>query len=133
VYEVDSSIFDPGTSRADWPKIRRDVRNTGYYPTSGSAGIAAGAPAAVRLRLCPNPVRIGERIALDLPGGESGSVSFFDAAGRRVGGFQAGGSSLALPVSALFDVEPSAGVYFLRWDRRGPQRPESARLVILEQ
>jgi hypothetical protein len=133
VYEVDGSIFDPGTSRADWSMIRRDVHNTGTYPRSGPAAIADGAPATARLRCYPNPVRIGELIAPGLPGALTGRISLFDAAGRRVGGLQADGlTSHDIPVGALFELEPAPGVYFVRRDQAGGMPAETTRLVILD-
>ena len=131
VYEVDGSIFDPGTSRADWPKIRRDVRNTGHYPHHGPAAIAEAAPARPPFRCYPNPVRMGERIALQLPGELAGWISLFDAAGRRVGGTQVAGPLLDVTAGTLFGSAPVPGVYFLRWDEAGPHRSAATRLVLL--
>ncbi len=138
VYEVDGSAFDPATSRSDWPKIRRDTRNTGYYEPKGPMEAEEIILPRPRLRLDPNPMRLQDVAFLRPAGAGLGSgtpvddaqITLFDSAGRRVGNarFRAA-ASIEIPVSRLFGSSPAPGVYFARLDGLGKTPP--IRVVLL--
>ncbi len=109
VFEIEGSSYNPVASPADWPKIRRDMANTGCYPTPDPAGIAAQDPAG-RQRLplvldCwPNPLTTWADIRYELPAARHASLTILDPQGRRV--------------AMLVDGVQSAGLHAVAWDRR---------------
>jgi hypothetical protein len=132
VYPVDGSVFDPASSRADWPKIRHDLRNTGRYERPDPAGIAGSlALGAPRLACWPNPVGAGGSLSLRLPDDGPGRVLIFDANGRQVGAIPVvGGAAASLSRRDLVGRTDSPGCYFLRWAPvAGPDA--FARLTVL--
>lgn len=134
LFEVDGSVFDPATSRADWPKIRHDLRNTGYFPRPDPAGIAldrVGSPPG--LRLYPNPVVAGAELRLAGVGGLPGSITLFDATGRSVGrlSIAPGAGAACVTVRELAGRTPAPGLYLLRWAPVDGGRERLARLTIL--
>jgi hypothetical protein len=128
---VDGSISNPLTSRADWPKIRRDPRNSGYYPRVDPAAVE-DAPALIgRLSVAPNPVRPDGLISLRLGGAGATRISIFDPAGRRIGGMDmAGAACRTLPVRSLSDRGITPGVWYLRPEGPGDSHGHAVRLVL---
>jgi hypothetical protein len=132
VYEVDGSDYDPDVSRSDWPKIRRDLHNTGYYPRAEPVSVAAILPAGMRLSCSPNPARIDQTVLLDLPGGAWGRLSVFDPAGRAVGALETeGGRAVFVPLRDLMRGRGGPGVYSLRWAPSTAGPVSSGRLVLV--
>jgi hypothetical protein len=120
VYEVDGSLSHPAVTRADWPKIRHDARNTGFFPRIDPAGVQdglAGDPLALERISCrPNPVDANGVMRLLLPGHGPGRLMAFDSSGRRVGAMQAqGGEPFTLGLRQLTGGDGAPGAYFLRW------------------
>jgi hypothetical protein len=138
VYEVTGSIYQPGTTRADWPKIRHDLHNTGYYPRVDPAGVAENGHGSKlysdeRIGCSPNPVVAGGMIRLRLPADRPGRLVAFDVAGRRVGAVEIrGGASLLLDLDALTGKAPAHGSYFLRWVPAVGGRAACSRLTVLD-
>jgi hypothetical protein len=133
VYQVDGSTFNPLTGRAEWPKIRRDVRNIGFYPRVYPAEVEDEAVRPDRLVVFPNPVHSSGSVELRLPAGCDGQVSVFDPAGRRIGGMElAGPGAVSVPVRSLWEREMAAGVYFLRTQPRGGRDVQPVRLVVMD-
>ncbi len=132
VYEVSGSVYDPEATRADWPKIRRDLHNTGYYPRVDPAGIAAqDGSGAARIECSPNPASAAALIQLRLPGQQPGRLVAFDSSGRSVGAVQAkGGTTLVLEPGDLLGGAGCAGCYFLRW-ASADARATSVRLTVI--
>ncbi len=132
VLAVDGSVYDPLTSRHDWPKMRRDMENTGARAAGGTTAVgAAAAPAAVRLAIAPNPVRGGG--AVRIATGTAGRLAVYDALGRCRGDAALGSGETRLvldgPGGLLGRQEVGPGVYFLRFlPERGTT--VTARLVI---
>lgn len=120
VYEVDGSTYQPGVTRADWPKIRRDVQNTGCYlrldPSAApDESFVTASPLRARIVCVPNPVARGGGLHLQIPGTGSGRLEVFDPTGRILGGLDArGGTSLAIGLDRLTGPR-FAGCCFLRW------------------
>ena len=114
VYGVDQSVFQAGSSRADWPKIRHDPRNTGRYARPDPAAVLPAESSPHELACFPNPAVAGARILLRTPG--AGELSAFDASGRvlsrRVG---SAGEFRELRLDELLGVADRPGIYFLRW------------------
>lgn len=151
VYEVDGSLFDPASSRCDWPKIRRDVRNTGAYEPADPAAVADSRLAGAALVCYPNPLRVRDRVAWRVVNGAAlgatcgaapgagptagpaaSRIRLFDAAGRQVGGGAIdAGSPRAIPVLELFEECPEPGIYFACPDGRGTAGSSAVRLVIV--
>ncbi len=117
VFEVDGSSFDPATSVADWPKIRRDMVNTGCYPSVDPAAVEA--PSGVQLpRLVlsswPNPFAARTDIHYTLPTASHTRLVVFDAQGRCVATLVDGPRAAGSHVVA-WDAQPAqAGVYLYR-------------------
>jgi len=63
VHEIDGSVYNPGSSRADWPKIRHDAANRGCYtPQSPTAAPPPRTSlSAARLVVYPNPAPAGSQ------------------------------------------------------------------------
>jgi hypothetical protein len=134
VFEVDGSSFDPATSAAGWPKIRRDMVNTGCYPPVDPAAVTTSEPRGPgSLRLSPSVVRAGDRLSLGLPADEGGIVEVWDVAGRRLAAHAllGRGGATSLPAAGLFDRRGGSGVFLMRWTPEcgGPAR--CARVVVL--
>lgn len=72
---------------------RASVTCIWFHPDAGDAG-SAGAAAALRLGIAPNPCRKGALITGTLPPGENGELRLYDLAGRlvRVYSVSSGGS-----------------------------------------
>jgi hypothetical protein len=138
VYEVNGSTFDPATSRADWPKIRRDLRNTGCFEPAIDTGVGPGAAKPIRITWAPNPVGMDGALRLRVEGAEggesaAGSLVLYDLSGRRVGGAESlAGGSATLRVRDLFAGAPASGIYIMRWAGNAESGPaRSGRLVVL--
>jgi hypothetical protein len=132
LYDIDASVATPN-SRMDWPKIRQDVRNHGRYTGLNPADVAAGPSTRVlSLRIAPNPVLAGSRIALRPPGGETGYLTIFDPAGRLIARRTFAGEAV-LPVRDLIGGGGAAGVYFLRWRPLDGGSSGAARIVVAGQ
>jgi hypothetical protein len=133
VYEVDGSTYNPQTTRADWPKIRRDLHNTGYYPgPPDPAAVAAGGLAEPRLACFPDPAALGGSVRLSLPGRCAGVLQVFDLSGRMIGRLDAGGQGgwATFATRDLLGGGRGTGVYFLRF--AAPSGSAAAtRLTIL--
>ena len=135
VYEVDGSVFHPGTTRADWPKIRHDTRNTGYFEPPDPAGMADLRVSGGRLVCSPNPLILGGtaswRLAAPVPVAGTGQITLFDLGGRQVGGARLnGGASATIAVHEMFESSPAPGVYFARLDGAG-RTDTRTRVVIV--
>lgn len=133
VYEINGSTYQPGVTRADWPKIRRDAHNTGCYSREDPSaapdgpGIAAWHRGA-RIVCSPNPVAFGGGLQLRIPGTGSGRLEAFDPLGRALGGVDAqGGTSFAIELNRLTGSR-FTGNCFLRW-RPQVRSPRAARVA----
>jgi len=134
VFEVDGSSFDPSTSAADWPKIRRDLVNTGCYPAFDPAGVAVSEP-RVRsaLRLSPSILHRTDLLSLRLPASGAGLIEVYDLAGRRLGErfLVAGGEATSVPASVLFDRHAQSGAFLMRWTPEHGGATRTARVIVL--
>jgi hypothetical protein len=134
VLAIGSSTTGPDTHE-DWPKIRRDMENTGCFPPGEKTAVMSPpATGALSLRVAPNPVRDGEPVMVWAPGGAAGRIRLCDASGRTLGakslpeglaphriswgGFKGSGEKAA------------SGVYFLSFEPASGGRAASARLVV---
>ena len=84
VLEVDNGTVGPN-SRADWPKIRRDLHNTGCRPGADPATVTS-APAGrlAALRLSPNPWLGAGALNLMPQASGPGRLEILDVSGRRL-------------------------------------------------
>ncbi len=146
-YEINGSTYQPGLTRADWPKIRRDVFNTGCYPLAIASAAPNEPPVAARCQdasigCFPNPVVRGGEVQLRIPGTGSGRLEVFDPAGRVLGGVDArGGASFAIAQDRLIGSRYT-GCCFLRWrpvkataqagSLQAGDQISTARLIVLE-
>lgn len=132
VLAVDASTYDPLTSRHDWPKMRRDMENTGAYGPSGTTAAEAAPPAAaIRLTVAPNPAGAGR--AVRIATGKAGWLAAYDASGRVRGRAALGGGEALLALGGpggLLGQNAAPGVYFLRFTPEGDESA-TARLVVL--
>ncbi len=134
VFEVDGSSFDPSSSAAGWPKIRRDMVNTGCYPAVDPAGVAASEPRrGPALRLWPRIVRPGDLLSLHLPASGAGLVEVWDVAGRRIAArpLAGGDGVISLPARGLIDRRAGSGAFLMRWTPEGGGPAPSARVIVL--
>lgn len=135
VYEVDGSVFHPGTTRADWPKIRHDTRNTGYFEPPDPAGTADLRVSGGRLVCSPNPLILGGtaswRLAAPVSVAGTGHITLFDLGGRRVGSARLnGGTPATIAVREMFESPPAPGVYYARLTGAG-RADTKTRVVIV--
>lgn len=120
VFEVDGSSL-PNPNRRDWPKLRRDARNTGHSPAPVLTAVAETGPVP-SLRVFPNPVARGGVLSLQMPENRTGRVALFDLAGRRLAKLDVSGGRVDLARLPL-----AAGVYLLKVEGARP-----ARLVVID-
>jgi hypothetical protein len=131
VFEIDGSVYDPHTTRMDWPKIRRDLHNTGFFPWIDPAGVDEGqAGDCPILTIAPNPLEPNSRIVMRDMSYPIGTLRVIDAGGRLLGE-RAVVSPAEVSIRSIVGDRLSRGVYWLRWLPAvgGPQR--SARLIVL--
>jgi hypothetical protein len=139
-YEIDGSTYDPSTTRMDWPKIRRDLRNTGYFPWRDPAGTANAEPATGGvLRAFPNPAPRGSVVTIRLPQDAPGLLSIHDVTGRCLARRPTTGAEERFTLPSLLDPARSArGVYQLSWTPKGEGtgaarlRRAGTRLILIE-
>ncbi len=120
VFEVNGSSL-PDPNRCDWPKLRRDARNTGHCPAPVLTAVAETALVSL-LRVFPNPVARGGVLSLQMPENRAGRVALFDLAGRRLANLDVSGGRVELARSHL-----AAGIYLLKVEGARP-----ARLVVID-
>ena len=131
VFEIDGSMYDPHTTRMDWPKIRRRCPRHRVLPVDRSRGdydeVDGGAPT---LRLAPNPVPADGRITLFLPAGGNGEIEVFRVDGGRVSR-RLLDSTREVSVRSMIGDRCASGIYFIRWNAEGRARLRSERLLVL--
>ena len=136
VLAVDASSYDPLTSRRDWPKMRRDMENTGVYAAGGTTAVAAAPVAAASgLTVMPNPAPAGRTVQIAT--GVAGSLHVYDVQGKCRGRAALGGGKSLLTLGgpgSLLGQNTAPGVYFLRFTPEGRATRDAsiARLVVLE-
>ncbi len=131
VIEVDGSSMG-SQSVADWPKIRRDLRNTGCRPSADPAGVAAASSARpAALTLSPNPWLGAGSLSFTPPQAGRGRLEILDVSGRRILMRSVTGSeeTLRLSPAELADRQVSGGVYLVRWTPLHGGGPRTARLL----
>ncbi len=132
VIGINPSVVGPNT-RGDWPKIRRDLENTGCFAGGTPLAVGPAAAPAFGLRVFPNPVAAGGRLQVWTPAGESGRLIVRDVQGRTLSSraLGAGVAPELLSVSLLVGArEPASGVYFLSFEPESGNRASSSRFVI---
>ncbi|MDM7914728.1 MAG: VCBS repeat-containing protein, partial [Candidatus Eisenbacteria bacterium] len=136
VFPIEGSVYTPGVTVCEWPKIRRDLAATGTYPALDPAGIGDPAVfAAGSFAVWPNPA--GPSVvelryaARGLASPAAGLLRAFDPLGRAVGAVQVGAAG-TIAIRDLFggDGSPASGIYWLRWEPRSGA-PRSTRWIRL--
>lgn len=132
LFSVDASHYEPGVTRCEWPKIRRDAANSGRWEGTDPAGVPDDADVAtsMRLQIVPNPVSAGAPVIFHIPveADGAGQITAFDAAGRSISSARVEGDR-AVRGDRLLGRSPAAGVYFIRY-RPITGEPRFARLIL---
>jgi len=135
VLEVGGSIYEPGVTREDWPKIRRDAANRGAFPASDMTPVWT--PDVIALALAPNhPNPFNPRTTLSFTLGRSGParLTIYDVSGRLVdvlidGTLAAGNHVVVWNGRDLAGRSLPSGTYLCRLDSSGRHLARSLTLL----
>lgn len=128
---VDGSNFHAGVNRCDWPKVRRDLGNTGrYLPQPASSPTTR--PGSRRVACFLSPQGAGDVIRLHVPGENAACLNLYDAGGRLLGSRQVeAGRNVTLGLRDLLGHRNVDGIYFYRVVAPGDGEVGNGRLIYL--
>jgi hypothetical protein len=130
VMPIPGSVYDPATTRADWPKMRHDVANLGRYVQSNPASVANPAGTGARLSAWPNPLPRGQALNLGPAAGPGGRLTVVDVRGAVLSTITVDAPGGIAPRDLFGRPDAATGAYFLRWESPGVR--QTGRLVLVD-